>query len=68
MSLAPIQPSPSYDANNEAQFRTQVRQADNASVKRDEAIDSLLWIDQTDGASYRVTLEAGVFVFTAVAL
>lgn len=66
MSFAPIQPSPSYDFNNEAQFRTQVRQADLSSVKKDEAVESMLWIDQTDGSPYRVTLVSGVFVFTAV--
>lgn len=64
--IAPIQPSPGYDANNEAQFRTQVRQSDLSNVKKDEAIASLVWIDETDGSPYRVTLVSGAFVFTAV--
>lgn len=64
--IAPIQPSPLYDANNEAQFRTQVRQSDLVNVKKEEAITSLIWTDETDGAPYRVTLVSGAFVFTAV--
>lgn len=61
--IAPIQPSPQYDVNNEAQFRTQVRQSINASLKNNEAISSFFMTDEADGKSYRVTLSGGVFAF-----
>lgn len=66
--IRPTQPSQQYDYNNESQFRTQVQQADGLSVKKNEAVDSLLMIDQTDGAPYRVTLVSGVLTVTAVPL
>lgn len=66
--IRPTQPGPQYDYNNEAQFRTQVQQADGLNVKKNEAVDSLLMIDQTDGAPYRVTLVSGVLTVTAVPL
>ena len=66
--IRPTQPGQSYDYNNEAQFRTQVQQADGLNVKKNEAVDSLLMIDQTDGAPYRVTLVSGVLTVTAVPL
>lgn len=61
-----VVPSPAYDANNEAQFRAQVRAADIQNVKSDVAITSLIMIDQDDQQPYRVTLESGVLVFTLV--
>lgn len=66
--IRPTQPGSQYDYNNEAQFRTQVQQADGLNVKKNEAVDSLLMIDQTDGAPYRVTLVSGVLTVTAVPL
>lgn len=66
--IRPTQPAQQYDYNNESQFRTQVQQADGLNVKKNEAVDSLLMIDQTDGAPYRVTLVSGVLTVTAVPL
>lgn len=57
-------PGPSYDANNESQFRAAVRQADGKNLKSDVAIQSFIMIDQDDQKPYRVTLESGVLVFT----
>lgn len=64
--IAPIQPLPSYDSNNESQFRSQARQADLMNVKKNQPIDSLIWIDEADGAPYRVTLNGGAWVITAI--
>lgn len=61
-----VVPSPQYDANNEAQFRSQVRAADIQNLKSDVAITSFIMIDQDDQQPYRVTLESGVLVFTLV--
>lgn len=66
--IRPTQPGQAYDYNNEAQFRTQVQQADGLNVKKNEAVDSLLMIDQANGAPYRITLVAGVITITAVPL
>lgn len=66
--IRPTQPGLQYDYNNESQFRTQVQQADGLNVKKNEAVDSLIMIDQTDGAPYRVTLVSGVLTVTAVPL
>lgn len=59
-----IQPSPQYDMNNEAQFRSQIDRDALQAVRADRAITSLLWVDEADGLAYRVTLNAGAFVFT----
>lgn len=64
--IAPITPSASYDPNNEAQFRTQVRQADISNLKNDQPTASFIMTDETDGAPYRVTLVSGALVFTAI--
>jgi len=64
--IPPIQPGPSYDMNNEAQFRSAVRQNDIQAVKTNEAIQSFIMIDQDDGQPYRLTLESGVLVPTLV--
>jgi len=65
MTIAPIQPSPAYDANNEAQFRTQVRQTDLDNIKKDEASAYITLIDST-GEPMRVSLVAGVLTVTAI--
>lgn len=65
MSLAPIQPLPTYDANNEAQFRTQLRQNDLATIKKDEAAPYITLLND-DGAPMRVSLVAGVLTVTAI--
>lgn len=64
--IDPINPSSGYDYNNEAQFRTQVRQADIQNRKKEEADASFLMIDEADGKPYRVTLSGGALVFTEV--
>lgn len=64
--IAYIQPSQAYDPNNEAQFRTQVRQDASRAVRVDEAIASLVWVDEVDSKAYRVTLSGGAFVFTEI--
>jgi len=65
MSLAPIQPLPVYDANNEAQFRTQLRQNDLSVVKKDEA-SAYITLLNDDGKPMRVSLVAGVLTVTAI--
>jgi len=65
MSIAPIQPSQSYDANNEAQFRTQVRQNDLGSVKKDEASPYITLLND-DGEPMRVSLVAGVLIVSPI--
>lgn len=64
--IDPINPAQQYDYNNEAQFRTQVRQADIQNRKKEEADASFLMIDESDGQPYRVTLVSGSLVFSAV--
>lgn len=57
--IAPTQPGPTYDANNEAVFRTQVRQEDLRNLKKDEALPYLTMLND-DGTTWRVTLVSGV--------
>jgi len=59
LTIAPIQPAPQYDANNEAQFRTQVRQTDAGNIKKDEAAPYITMLND-DGAPWRVYLIGGV--------
>jgi hypothetical protein len=65
MTISPIQPSLAYDANNEAQFRSQVRQEDAKALKTDQAITSFIVADDT-GATYTVTFDGTGFIFTAI--
>lgn len=64
--IAPIQPSRSYDYNNEAQFRSQVRQEDSRNLKRDEPIASFVMTDEGDGKVYRITLSGGSLVASEI--
>lgn len=63
--IAPIQPSPSYDPMNEAQFRTQVRQDDLKNIKKDEAQPYFTILNE-DGSPWRVYLIAGVLTPQAI--
>jgi len=65
MSIAPIQPSQVYDANNEAQFRTQVRQTDAGNIKKDEAAPYITMLND-DGAPMRISLVAGVLIVSPI--
>lgn len=65
MTIAPIPPSPMYDANNEAQFRTQVRQTDLGNIKKDEATAYITLLND-DGEPMRVSLVAGVLTVSAL--
>ena len=65
MSLAPIQPLPSYDANNESQFRSQVRQNDLSTIKKDEAAPYITLLND-DGEPMRVSLVGGVLTVTVI--
>lgn len=61
--ISPIQPAPNYDANNEAQFRTQVREEDRRNMKKDEALPYLT-MSNDDGTLWRVYLISGVLTPT----
>lgn len=62
-----IAPSPSYDPNNEAQFRSQLEQDQLKTVRSDRAVPSILMLgDETPPKVYRVSIVAGAL--TAVAL
>lgn len=63
--IRPTQPGPQYDYNNESQFRTQVQQADGLNVKKNEAMASIIMLDD-DGTPGYLTIVAGVPTWTAI--
>lgn len=63
--ISPIQPSAVYDAGNEAQFRTQVRQSDGLNVKKDEAVAQLIMLND-DGSPGYFSIVGGVPTWTAI--
>lgn len=68
MSQLPyVPPSPSYNVQNEGQYRRQAQEADASNLKRDVAINSFLMVND-DGSIYEITLVAGVLTATAVPL
>lgn len=65
--IRPTQPLGQYDYNNEAQFRTQVQQADGLNVKKNEAVSSLIMLDD-DGTPGYLTIVGGVPTWAAITL
>lgn len=63
--IRPTQPAQQYDYNNESQFRTQVQQADGLNVKKNEAVASLIMLDD-DGTPGYLTIIGGVPTWTAI--
>ncbi len=59
-------PSPAYSAQNEADFRRRVSQADDQNLKGGVAFPSFIMIDETDGSAQRVTMVSGVLTVTAL--
>lgn len=59
-----INPSPSYDANNEAQFRREMYQRDVFAVSTDKAAPFVLLIDEDTQEVTKVTVKSGVLTVT----
>lgn len=59
-------PSPQYNVQNEAIYRTDMEQRDLRNVKKDQAVPFLLFLDETDGSVQRVSVVSGVLTVVAV--
>lgn len=61
-----VTPSPTYQPQNEAQFRAQVQREDARNLKTDVAVPSFLMLDDDGVTVYRISLVSGVLTSTVV--
>lgn len=64
--MKPVVPTPSYDEQNEAQFRRIVQEDSRHTLKDNQGFPSFIMLDSVDGQAYLITLVSGVLTPTVI--